>query len=181
MKCESMMMNLSELEMLNLWKLHHGYSTPRRDCSLERDDDAEIDSLLLDEMRAWYANLLLTASPDLLPVEDVSNDCTVTKMADGMVEMKLPSRCVRVLAVRLSAWKRDATAIHAAGSEADFRQSVEWLRGTVQHPVAIADGGNVLRLYTVPTGATAAAEKVLCVVRPADGSYQFAQSLLGSL
>ena len=83
-------MNLSELEMLNLWKLHHGYSTPRRDCALERDDDAELDSLLLDEMRAWYANLLLTASPDLLPVEDVSEDCTVTKMAEGMVEMKLP-------------------------------------------------------------------------------------------
>ena len=176
-----MMMNLSELEMLNLWKLHHGYSTPRRDCSLERDDDAEIDSLLLDEMRAWYANVLLTTSPDLLPVEDVSEDCTVTKMAEGMVEMKLPSRCVRVIAVRLSAWKRDATAIHAAGSEADFRQSVEWLRGTVQHPVAIAGEGNVLRLYTVPAGAEAEAEKVLCVVRPADGSYQFAQSLLGSL
>lgn len=181
MKCESMMMNLSELEMLNLWKLHHGYTTPRRDCALERDDDAELDSLLLDEMRAWYANLLLTASPDLLPVEDVTKDCIVTKMAEGMVEMKLPSRCVRVIAVRLSAWKRDATAVCAAGTEADLRQSVEWLRGTVQHPVAIAGEGNELRLYTVPTGAEAEAEKVLCVVRPADGSYQFSQLLLGSL
>ncbi|MGN1246451.1 MAG: hypothetical protein ACI4UN_07430 [Muribaculaceae bacterium] len=181
MNCESMMMNLSELEMLDLWKLHHGYTMPRRDCAVEREDDAYLDALLLDEMRAWYANLLMTAPPELLPQEDVRADCSATYSADGGVKLELPARCVRVLAVRMNGWKRDATTVHEAGSAADMRQSVEWLRGTTEHPVAIADRGGTLRLYSVPKATKPAVEKVQCVVRPDDGSYRFAQSLLGSI
>ena len=180
MKCETMMMKLSEQEMLDLWKLRCGYVTPRRDCYLERDDDVELDTELLHRIRAWYADLLMNAPADMLPVEDVAADCNVGAGFDGAVLLRLPDRCVRVLAVRLNGWKRDAAVMHPAGSAADLRQGVEWLRGTPDYPVAIADSDG-LRLYPAPDGGSVEVAKALCVVRPADGSYQFAEPLLGTL
>ncbi|MDD6777656.1 MAG: hypothetical protein PUD91_01285 [Bacteroidales bacterium] len=180
MKCEAMMMSVTEKEMIDLWKLKCGYTTPRRDCYLERDDDVELDELLVVQLRAWYAGLLLTAPPHLLPVEDVSTDCTVAVEGTGAAVVTLPERCVRPLAVRISGWESDATEFHSEGSAAHKRQSVEWLRGTLQHPVAIA-GERELRLYPVPDGVRPTVLKARCVVRPKDGSYSFATSLLDTL
>ena len=180
MKCESIMVSLSEQEMVDLWKLKMGYVTPRRDCYLERDDDVVVGELLRQRLREWYATQLLTAPVHLLPVEDVSANCMVAVEADGAVAVTLPGRVVRPVAVQISGWERAATEFHAEGSAAHLRQSVEWLRGTSQHPVAI-DCGSVLRLYPGAEGLKPMVLKAQCVVRPADGSYQLAETLLGKL
>lgn len=180
MECETLMMDLSEQQMLDLWKLHSGYVTPRRDCEIERDDDVELDTLLLYRIKTWYANLLLTAPPDLLPTEDVSKLCSITVGSDGVARMLLPGHCVRPLAVRLDCWNREVTEFHQPGSHADLRQSVTWLRGNAAMPVAVVHG-NELWLYSVADGSTAKVDKMVCVVRPADGSYRLSEAALRTI
>lgn len=75
------MINLSEDEMLDLWKTRIGLMQARRDCTIEREDGIDLDGELLVEIQQWYATLLATAPVEWLPTEDLAA-ATVTAADD---------------------------------------------------------------------------------------------------
>ncbi len=178
-RCKAMMLNLTEQEMLDLWKLRLGLTQARRDCTVEREDGINVDALLLSDIRLWYARTLASAPAHLLPVEDVAEKVFADIGTDGTITVNLSDNCVRPLCWHVEGWERDVTTFHSPDSLIAMQQSVKWLRGNEARPVAVLHG-SVLKLYSVDPGLGGGIDKALCVVRPADGSYQFGSELIST-
>ena len=177
MENSNQFLDLSQAEMLDLWKCLHHLQPSRRDCTVERDDGIDLDTLLLNHIDRWYAELLLTAPIHLLPVEDVATDVTLTGDDEGVVTAILPPQCVRPVEWQLQEWKNSVTHFAQPDEEEARRQRNVWTRGGCETPV-IVDHGNRLLLYSLPGGSQPALVMARCVVRPVDGRYRFHSSLL---
>ena len=99
------LLSFSQSEMLEEWKMRKGLFSGLRDCTAERDDGVDVDGVLLREIDSWYARLLAEAPIDCLPVEDVASECTVEIGADLRVDVALPSRCVRLVSMKMKSWQ----------------------------------------------------------------------------
>ena len=169
--------NLTESEMLALWKQVLHLDTPRRDCTVEWDDGIDLDALMLTHIKQWYAHQLATAPAHLLPVEDVSAQVTLTVSA-GLVAAVVPEQCVRPVEWRLAGWKRSVTEFLDPCSHEAMLQINEWTRGGDCNPAIIDYGFQLLMTSGSNTPQLALAR---CVVRPADGTYRFHSSLLNTI
>lgn len=170
--------NLTESEMLDLWKQVMHLDTPRRECTVEWDDGIDLDSLLLTHIKQWYAHLLNTAPVRLLPIENLASQVPITTR-DGMVFATVPVQCVRAVEWKLLEWQRSVTTFIDPCSHDAMLQLNEWTRGGSCNPAIIDYGFQMLMLSTKST--TPMLELARCVVRPADGSYQFHSSLLNTI
>lgn len=169
--------NLSESEMLGLWKQVMRLDTPRRDCTVEWDDGIDLDALLLSHIKLWYAQLLNTAPAHLLPIEDLAAEVTLS-VSHGMVAATIPDQSVRPVEWKLAEWRRSVTEFLDPCSHEAMLQLNEWNRGGAYAP-AIIDYG--FQLLLLSTSGNPQLECARCVVRPADGSYQFHASLLSTI
>lgn len=179
-RCNAAMMNLTEQEMIELWKLRLGLTQARRDCTIEREDGIDVDARLLTDIRKWYAHQLATASVHLLPVEDFAGSVFADVATDGSITVQLPDRCVRPVCWHVEGWSRDVVTYYSPDSVVARQQAVEWLRGNEARPVAVL-ADNELKLYSIPPGAGGDIDKARCVAYPADGSYQFGAELLSTI
>ncbi len=173
-------MNLTEDEMLELWKTRLRLLPARRDCTIERDDGIDIDSVLLPDIREWYARLLAGGDIGWLPVEDLALKVACETDDEGVVTALLPSECVRPVEWKLAGWKRSVVQFHVAGSYKAMCQRNIYLRGDAEAPVAVLHDDRMV-LYSVEPGTTAAVKQARCVVRPADGSYRFHEAALSTM
>lgn len=174
-----MKMTLSTEEMLNQWRLRRALEPLRSDCTVERTDGIDLDSLLRLEMRDWYLKLLDTASLEYLAPVDLAGDVALSVGDDGVATVNLPERCRRVVEVMLDEWERPATILAPDSPLARCQQSV-YSRGGSVAPVAVQEAGR-LRLYSV-AGQSPVITRLLCVAEPEDGVYTFderALSLIG--
>ncbi|MBQ6279160.1 MAG: hypothetical protein IJK68_05505 [Muribaculaceae bacterium] len=170
--------NLTESEMLDLWKQIMRLETPRRDCTVEWDDGIDLDALLLTHIKQWYAQLLNSAPVHLLPIEDVKNEVTLTTR-DGIVAATVPRQCVRPVEWKLAEWKRSVTTFLDPYSHEAMLQFNEWTRGGACNPAIIDYGFQMLMMSTI--SGSPQLELARCVVRPADGSYRFHSDLLSTI
>ena len=174
------MMNLSEQEMLALYKTMTHLTTVRRDCIVERDDGIDLDAWLTLRLQQWYAQLLLTAPVEWLPVEDVKNDVQLTMDASGVVTATIPSRCVRPVEWRLDRWHCSVTTFLRPDDPQARLQLNPWTRGGACRPKAI-DHGDRLLLYSGKSDSVPQLTVARCVVRPADGHFCFHATALSTL
>lgn len=170
--------NLTESEMLDLWKQVMRLETPRRDCTVEWDDGIDLDALLLTHIKQWYAHLLNTAPVRLLPIENLASQVPINTR-DGMVFATVPVQCVRPVEWKLLEWQRSVTTFLDPCSHEAMLQLNEWTRGGSCNPAIIDYGFQMLMLSTKNTMPML--ELARCVVRPADGSYQFHSDLLSTI
>lgn len=102
-------MELSESEMLDLWKTMMQLQPAHYGCTIERTDGIDIDELLLIHIRKWYASLLLSAPDGIVPVEDVKDRLSVMVADNGVVTAMVPPECVRPVEWKLKAWQKSVT------------------------------------------------------------------------
>lgn len=167
------LLSFSQSEMLEEWKMRKGMFSGLRDCTAERDDGVDVDGLLLREIDSWYARLLAEAPIDCLPVEDVASECTVEIGADLRVDVALPSRCVRLVSMKMKSWQEAVSQFEKEGGMLALRQANAWLRGGVCNPVCIAGIGRI-RAYSA-AAATDVLERLEAVCFPGSGNYVFSE------
>ena len=173
-------MELSESEMLDLWKTMMQLQPAHYGCSIERTDGIDIDELLLIHIRKWYASLLLSAPDGIVPVEDVKDRLSVMVADNGVVTAMVPPECVRPVEWKLKAWQKSVTLfLQPNVPEAAYLHN-EWTRPGVCDPAAV-DYGNRILLFTLPDGELPIFDMARCVVRPTNGKYIFHASALESL
>ena len=173
-------MELSESEMLDLWKTMMQLQPAHYGCTIERTDGIDIDELLLIHIRKWYASLLLSAPDGIVPVEDVKDRLSVMVADNGVVTAMVPPECVRPVEWKLKAWQKSVTLfLQPNVPEAAYLHN-EWTRPGVCDPAAV-DYGNRILLFTLPDGELPIFDMARCVVRPANGKYVFHASVLESL
>ena len=170
--------NLSESEMLALWKQVMHLDTPRRDCTVEWDDGIDLDALLLTHINQWYAHQLNNAPSHLLPIEDLVAQVPINTR-NGIVIATIPVQCVRPIEWKLAEWQRSVTEFLDPCSHEAMLQLNEWTRGGASNPAIIDYGFQMLMMSTA--GASPQLELARCVVRPADGTYQFHGDLLSTI
>ena len=180
MENTSQFMELSESEMLDLWKTMMQLQPAHYGCTIERTDGIDIDELLLIHIRKWYASLLLSAPDGIVPVEDVKDRLSVMVADNGVVTAMVPPECVRPVEWKLKAWQKSVTLfLQPNVPEAAYLHN-EWTRPGVCDPAAV-DYGNRILLFTLPDGELPIFDMARCVVRPTDGKYIFHASVLESL
>lgn len=173
-------MELSESEMLDLWKTMMQLQPAHYGCTIERTDGIDIDELLLIHIRKWYASLLLSAPDGIVPVEDVKDRLSVMVADNGVVTAMVPPECVRPVEWKLKTWQKSVTLfLQPNVPEAAYLHN-EWTRPGVCDPAAV-DYGNRILLFTLPDGELPIFDMARCVVRPTDGKYIFHASVLESL
>ncbi len=110
---------------------------PMGDCTITRTDGIDLDALLTTHLGRWYAQLLLTAPAEWLPVEDVAAQVTLDIDDYGVVTATPPSHCVRPLEWRLEGWHCSVTAF-LKPDEPDARLQLNpWTRAGVFLPAAM--------------------------------------------
>ena len=95
--------NLTESEMIDLWKQVMHLETPRRDCAVEWNDGIDLDALLLTHIKQWYAHQLNNAPANLLPIEDLAAQVSLTTR-DSIVVASVPDQSVRPVEWKLAEW-----------------------------------------------------------------------------
>ena len=179
MENTSQFMELSESEMLDLWKTMMQLQPAHYGCTIERTDGIDIDELLLIHIRKWYASLLLSAPDGIVPVEDVKDRLSVMVADNGVVTAMVPPECVRPVEWKLKAWQKSVTLfLQPNVPEAAYLHN-EWTRPGICDPAAV-DYGNRILLFTLPDGELPIFDMARCVVRPTDGKYVFHASVLES-
>ena len=180
MKNTNQMIQLTQQEMLNLWKQHLHLDDTLRECSVERDDGIDLDAWLTMRIKVWYARLLAQAPARWLPTQDVSDEVTLSIDEQGCVTASIPPQCVRPLEWKLDSWQQSVTHFYAPHEPQAMAQHNPWTQAGTHHPVAV-DHGDRLCLFSAPAGTTPRLTMATCVVCPADGSYVLHTEALASL
>lgn len=199
-----MLTTYSRSEIIELWRRRHLY-TPHG--FLPADDDKAIDDHIYDEIRRWYANLLLTASASLLPCENLASEATVDFPQPNCASIVPPGRGVRLLSLRMSAWTAAATSFYLPGSTFHQLQNCFATRATIDAPVVIHTHSGYLAFglpglktpevidpdtpaagevaavsdseaAAPPVIAPASLTELWMVAAPADGSFTFDDALI---
>ena len=150
------------------------------DCTITRTDGIDLDALLTTHLDHWYAQLLLTAPVEWLPVEDVAAQVDLVIGDDDVVVATPPTHCVRPVEWRLEGWRRSVTTFMKPDDPAAQRHLNPWTRAGVHTPAAI-DMGDRLLLFCAPHGEETTLVTARCVVRPVDGNYRFHRAALDTL
>lgn len=93
--------------MLDIWRAALGYDEQRTDCTVEVYDGRDVNGMLSRAMRAWYLNLLDTASPALLPTR-ATTARTSEATGTSILRATLPPDMRRPLIVDAPRWTRPA-------------------------------------------------------------------------
>lgn len=174
-----MTLELSKAEMLAQWMLRRHLEPVRTDCLVERDDAVDLEAVCAMEMRAWYLELLATAPAELLAPTDVAAECDCEASADGYsVDVWLPESVVRPLSARLAGWGRSAAVVGPDDPSARLC-ATRFGAGGVAEPVAVAEAGGRLRLYSRPSTRRApVVESLLAAVDTGPERYRFDERAL---
>lgn len=133
--------------MKELWRRKLGLLTDDCGCVITRHDGISLDALIADHIRIWYARLLLTESPSQLPIRDMAADVvTARRNGDNCIEIELPPKGLRPVAVQLSDWTEPVGVFLSPDSSEALRQRSPRLGATPRHP-AVVVVGRIMQLY----------------------------------
>lgn len=172
-------LTFTESQMLDYWKCKLHLQPLRRDCSIERDDGINLDEFIKQSMREWYSNLLATAPYSLLPLRDLAGELHFTIHYNLCAEVELPDYVIQPVDWRLSSWRRGLTAFYKPDDSIAAVQANYYSRGRQMFPVAIRLTNKVM-IYSA-SSLDDSLTRAICSVRPTDGTYQLAQSLLSTI
>ncbi len=167
--------------MLALWMRRHFMEPLRADCVVSRSDGVDLEAVAADEMRRWYVRMLADAPAEMLAPKDVALTVAIRRTANGTGTITLPENVVRVVAVKLSTWEREATIV-AADSALGRLQANRYSRGGVAGPVAVVRPGGRLELFSLGSGVSVPVVETLLVVEdPGPERYVMDERLLGEV
>lgn len=99
---------LTKEEMFQLWRNARTAEPLRLDCTVTRTDGTDFSELLMEEMRAWYVDLLDTAPEEMLAPEELAGKATVRGIY-GATHVILPDNCRRILRLSFAGWESPLT------------------------------------------------------------------------
>lgn len=175
-----MKIELTKNEMLALWKRRHFLEPLRTDCIVERSDGVDLDEIAAEEMRLWYLGCLAEAPPSLLAPEDIALTAKARRSQQGTVLITLPETVVRVVAVKLGGWEREARII-GSGTPEERRCGNPFARGGVASPLAVVRPGNILELYSPDSSQALPVVDILTVITdPGPETYVMDERLIST-
>lgn len=176
-----MRIDITKEEMLAIWMRRHFFEPLRADCVMSRSDGVDLEAIAVDEMRRWYVRMLGEAPAGMLAPVDIALTVAMRRTPQDTGIIMLPDNVVRVLAVKLSGWEREA-AIVTGGSAMCRLQGNRYSRGGVANPVAVLSPGGRLELFSLGSEVSVPMVETLLVVEdPGPERYVMDERLLGEM
>lgn len=146
------MLQLTKQEMLALWLRLTRLEPLRADCAAQRTDGVDLAAVAEDEMRRWYLDRLDHAPLEHLRLTDIAPQLPVLRNSRGVVRVKLPADCRRVVSAWLSGWHRPAVPVAVADATVMRRLwASPFGQPGPEEPVCfLSDGGHTLECFTSP-------------------------------
>ncbi len=167
-------------ELIAEWKMRKGLEPLRVDAAIKRQDAFEIDEYIRRMIDSRYERLLYTAPIELLEPSDITETVNIESFTGGVVVMKLPDDCCRLVEVKMNTWHRPATIVTQDSATA-LRQTSPFGRAGACNPVAVLQADGRLKLYSFKASDNPEPERVLAITRPAPGIYRCHPLALDSL
>lgn len=167
-------------ELLQLWKLHHGYSPERNDCVITRNDGTDIDAILLEQIRSWYIKSLSEIPIDLLPCSDITDSLNLQPIDKSSAWSALPDNCFRVASVTATQWGKPALIVTDLSSAEAQAQSNPFSRADKEHPAAIVNS-NTITFFPAPESVESLSVKAVLMPDKDATEYPFTPVLLAQI
>lgn len=153
----TMMLRLTSDEMLRIWRECAGLEPLNADCTIERFDGIDLDSMIRRRMRLWYLALLDEGRPEMT---GAPADATgLLTLGDGGLITAAPE-VRRVVSLQLSSWARGVTVRDAddVAGRLHLEANPYSAAGPLQ-PAAWRDSGGIIRVapYSASDSIAAAA------------------------
>ncbi len=171
-----MMLRLTSEQMLRTWREIAGLEPLNTDCSIERFDGIDLDSVIRLRMRLWYLAMLDEGRPEYAgPACEASDKLT---LSDGIISADPSVR--RITSVRLSTWTRDAV-LHRYDEVCGLVALLDnpYSAAGPRSPLAWIDSNNTLRVSPCPAGATISSAKAY--IDPGEDLYLFDERALSTI
>lgn len=162
---------LTSDSMLDLWRLLRAAEPLRLDCTVERTDGVDLDSILRSQMRSWYLQLLDGGDERFLAPEDVAAQARV-ESADGLTVVSAPPQVRRVLRLQFSDWDSPIAPL-APEQTVRARAANRFSR----RPLAARVSPRVI----IVSGTSGTLSSLICAVDPGEDSYVFDDAALSRL
>ncbi len=173
------LVTMSEAQMLQYVKRALGYLPERKDSVVTNDDDVDLDSILLDRIKVWYAEMLATAPVESLPVANLAPSMKCSINAYQTAYVTFSDNFVRPVAWRLSSWRKYVTHFYEPDEFMATLQDNDYFSAKRARCLAIRMVDKML-LYSAASD-TDTLEEALCVYRPTDGTYIIGRRLLDTI
>lgn len=145
-------MELSYNELLAQFRARSGLSPSRNNCSLDVLAGVDVDRLLEQHIRDWYAKIIENGVPELLDPENIASLLTAESIGDGTAIVHLPPECRRIFTIKLKGWQREAQVLdHKKYPRLMYQLAATSSIQRTTHPYALLVGRSVI-LYTAPQG-----------------------------
>lgn len=157
---------LTKTEMLALWRRMRMAEPLRLDCTLTRTDGADFDGQLVEEMRAWYLNLLDEGEERYIVGEEIAPAVTA-EVGGGLTRITAPENVRRILRVGFEDW---------ASSLMPDRDIEEISRAAANPYCRRPAAARVSAREVIVCGAQGALSSVIAVCDPGPEIYVFDDS-----
>lgn len=161
---------LTESEMLVIWRRVREIDPLRLDCSADRTDGPDIDAMLVNEMRAWYLDLLDSAPESALAVCNSAPATEIHPSVNGVTLLTAPAGCRRVLSVFFDGWDFPVKVLDSAPPRA-------LANPFFNRPLAFRVGREKVAVF----GARGILKEVNCVIDVSDKVYVLDDSALNNI
>lgn len=165
-------------EMLRRRRLAAGLEPSFTELAIERTDGLDVNGMLAEELRQWYAGLLAGGDRSFLAVDSIAPAAAVvlTDPPAGGIRIALPENCRRVFDIRLRHWNRPATVEKAEELDRAYRRQLNsYTAATPDNPVAVSDGNHI---YAWPAAAGTTIASLSGVNDPGEGVFEFDDTAL---
>jgi hypothetical protein len=175
-----MKIEFSEAQLLERRRTLAGLEPLRTDCTIECVDGIDVDTLLKQQLRQWYLDLLDKGDLRQLALQDVASQLTLLCRSDGGADITLPETCRRLIAIRMGTWLHEAEVVKAADAKRRLAMvGNSYCRPGVNTPLAVDFGGGRITVYPAEPGMNIVTATAAVDAGP--GKYIFDESALASL
>lgn len=175
------MLTLNESEMLSLWLLKRYGAELRDDCNVSRVMGIDLKKIAKTEMEVWYANLLMTADPDLLMNADLSAEVALQPAGENALRVYLPSSFRRLLDVEVAGWNAPARIVTDPADPELRRMANPFAAPDVYRPLCLLEHNRLTLYGRDGVSAYPTLTRLFCVVAPPEGTYVFDASLISTI
>lgn len=170
---------IATTELLQLWKLHHGYGPMRNDCVISRADGPDLDALIMEKIRAWYIKMLTDMPKEHLPVTEISGALAFSPL-EGGAWSRLPDNCLRVTDVTAANWTVPAIIVTDLTHPDALAQTNPFARASSDRPVVIT-GSDTITFFPAPMPDSDFSVKAVMIPDVDADSYMFTSTLYSQI
>lgn len=177
-----MLTTYTENALCEMLKQHSGIYTSASGMEIITQQGMNINERFRNFLDAWHKEQLLTANPDLLPVQNISQEMSgVATACNNVGVISLPDAVFRVVGIKMPEWPITVSRFIDAESPEGERVRLNPFAASVSRPKVLIRNNTVWLYRTSVKEGRLPLSEISVVMKPQPGVYRFDNRLLEDL